>query len=182
MCLRRLCVWSSICLLCAACGDKGHPTPSASSPLPTAPTGPSGTGPNGTFTWISIQTTRPVCPEIGGQVGGSWRIWVKLQTNGSEVTLLMSETSLDNPDPMDDGPSVFKGTRSGNAITAALAPINLGGWSCPGDAGITSETGGDLTATIDGQHLSGLYSNVYGTGPNQVTAFFKFQATLPEGT
>jgi hypothetical protein len=138
-------------------------------------------GPNGTFTWMSIQTTRAVCPEIATQIGGSWRIWVKLQTNGSEMTLLMSETNLDNPDPMDDGPAVFKGTRSGNTITATLAPINLGGWACPGDAGITPETAGDLKATIDGQNLSGQYSNVYGTGPNQITAIFKFQAVLPDG-
>jgi hypothetical protein len=52
--------------------------------------------------------------------------------------------------------------------------------ACPGDASITPEVGGELTATLAGNEISGQYTEVYGSGVSQVTFLFTFYASLVE--
>ena len=127
---------------------------------------------------MAIRTNRTLCPGLEQQVGHSWQIWVKMQTTDANVKIFISETSLDNPSPLDDPPAVFEGTRSGNTVTASRAAVNLGGMACPSDGRITPQTGGALTATIVGAEMSGEYTDVFGTGGDQVTFVFTFRATL----
>ena len=128
----------------------------------------------GTFTWVSATATRPLCPEITSQIGGSWPLWIGMKIEGSSVTLLLSEGPPSN-DPMDEGPAVFRGTIVGNSITASDASL-AGGFACPADKSITREIGGDLTANVSGNTITGEYTTVYGSGADAVTLLFRFDA------
>src|SRR5205807_2474275 len=110
-----------------------------------------------------IVTTRPMCKEITSQVGETWSLWVQLESNGDAVRLTLAEGPLP-PGPLDDAPAVFTGTRQENAIVAVRTG-GFGGMACPGDAGITAQVGGDLTATISGDRIVGDYADIFGTGP-----------------
>jgi hypothetical protein len=98
-------------------------------------------------------------------------------SNGDAVTLSLADGP---PDPFGDGPAIFTGTRNGDAISASRGPENRGGMACPGDASITPEVGGELTATLAGNEISGQYTEVYGSGVSQVTFLFTFYASLVE--
>jgi hypothetical protein len=74
----------------------------------------------------------------------------------------------------------FVGTRKGEAISPSRRQENLGGVACPGDASITPEVGGDLTATLARNEISGQYTAACGSGVNQVTFVFTFYASLLE--
>lgn len=122
----------------------------------------------GTFTWQSIQTSRTLCPEITGQVGESWPLYVTLQITGSSVRLSMAE------DPTE--PEVFTGTVSGSAITASGNPA--GGFACPQDATVTPQVSSALTATTSQAGISGQWTETYGSGADEIALYYHFEANL----
>jgi hypothetical protein len=171
-------------LLFAACGGASVPTaPSSTSSNTAAGAGGDGSiairegvGPNGSFTWQSIMATRPLCTELTSQVGHSWPIWVQAETQGTVVTVTISESPLP-PRPFDDPPAVFTGTREGDSIVAVRTG-GMGGMACPHDESITPQTGGSLRAVVSGSEISGEYTDVFGDGPSQVAFVFSFHASL----
>ena len=174
----RSLLWSATIaslLICAGCNGGGLPAQPSPQPTAHAPFVPA-PGSNGSFTWVSIIGSRPLCKEITSQVGQTWSIWFVMDADGDAVTLTLSESPLP-PNPFDEPPARFRGIRQGNAIVASRTGP-MGGMACPQDAGITPQTGGDLTATISGNQIAGEYTEIFGTGPGQVTFVFRFQAAL----
>jgi hypothetical protein len=171
--------------LMAACGSNAiatspSPRPASSTTQPiSSPTPVPQISAQGRFTWTSIASARPLCNEITRQVGQSWPLWLGIAFNGDAVTLSLAE-GQGPPGPFDDAPAVFAGVRSGNIVSASRTQANLGGMSCPGDLAITPQLGGELTATLAGNAISGEYTEVYGTGIDQVTFAFSFHATVAE--
>jgi len=51
-------------------------------------------------------------------------------------------------------------------------------WRVLGDASVTPQTGGALSATIADGRVAGQYTEVFGQGELQVTFVFTFEATL----
>jgi len=130
----------------------------------------------GSQTWTSIATSRALCPEITAQVGTTYPLWITVDVNGSFATLSLGEEPPSN-DPMAEGPGIFRGTISGNSISASYAGP-FGGFACPGDGSITRRTGGNLTATLSGKTIGGQYTEIYGNGADAVTLLFRFDASF----
>ncbi len=117
-----------------------------------------------------------MCAELTSQVGHSWPLYLNVKRSGDSVTILANEDAPPNPnDPIDYSPDKWVGTLAGGSVSASLDAPN-GGMSCPADASVTPETGGVMTATVSGGRISGNFSAVYGTGTNQVTFLFSFEA------
>ena len=159
----------------AACSSGSSPTAPARVPATAGPSPSSGA--NGRVTWTAVQTARPMCSEIMRQVGHSYPLWFTMKSEGSSITLTLSHDAPPSSDPMAEPPSVFQGTRDGNTVTAVNRGI-MGGMACPGDASVTPQTGGVLSATIADERIAGEYTEVFGQGDLQVTFVFTFEATL----
>src|SRR5262245_30223584 len=159
-------------------GCNGSPLPAQPSPPQIQPPRPfvQAAGSNGSFTWVSIPGSRPLCTEITGQVGQSWSLWLQIEEVGDDVTLTLAEGPLP-PGPFDEAPATFTGQRQANVITASRTGP-MGGMACRRDAGITPQTGGELTATISDKQIASEYTEIFGTGAMQVTFAFRFEATL----
>ena len=184
MAFRHSSVSGVVLFLLAACSSNSQgPALPSPSPSPTATQPAQSPSPqtpaNGRFTWTSIVSSRTLCGDITRQVGQSWPLWFSMVSDGDAVTISLSEGPAD---PLGDGPAIFRGTRSGDTISASRSQANLGGLACPGDGSITPEVGGDLTATLAGNEISGQYTAIYGAGANQVTLLFGFGASLSSGS
>jgi hypothetical protein len=164
----------------AGCGGTSTTTPSptqtppppasVTSGIPVDQAEFSGTG---SFTWISISATRPLCEAITRQLGQSWPLWITMNANGNVVKLQLSE----EPDLAEV--AIFEGTREGDAISASRKNLNMT-FACPQDTFGTPQTGGDMSAFLAGREISGTYTEVFGSGRAQVTATFNFHAGLAE--
>jgi hypothetical protein len=127
-------------------------------------------------TWVSVSATRPLCPEILGQVGTTYPLWITMQIDGASVTLTLAHDPPSN-DPMAEGPGIFRGTINGTSISASyVGPF--GGFACRGDVSITRQTGGNLTATLSGNAIAGEYTEIFGEGTAAVTNLFRFTAAF----
>jgi hypothetical protein len=156
----------------SACVEGAPTQPTATADISSASSGL----PNGSFTWVSIDTSRPVCKEITVQVGRSWPIWVTLEGDADSLTLLISESPLPGGF-LDDPPAKYQGRRQGSTLVMSrTAP--MGGMACPGDGAITPQTGGDLTVTISGHELAGEFRETYSDGIRVTTFRFTFHATI----
>jgi len=51
-------------------------------------------------------------------------------------------------------------------------------FACPGDPGVTPETGSDLTGTLTGRSLSGQWIDTFGEGDAAVRFTYGFQVTF----
>jgi hypothetical protein len=130
---------------------------------------------SGTVTWASIKTARSLCNEITSQVGQTYSLWLTAQLESTPVVLELAHHSPE--DLFADPPGVFRGERTGDHIVASYAGP-MGGLACRGDSAITQQVGGTLNATVASDEVSGDYTEVYGTGPDEVTFVFQFHATL----
>jgi hypothetical protein len=175
--LSRVTVAGLIVSVLAACSDGSLPTPSAPSGSqppgvePRSPVDRAGMPSNGSFTWISVSATRPLCEFITRQLGQSWSLWVKMDTTGNAVRLQLSE----EPDLTEA--AIFEGSRTGDAISASRKNLNMV-FGCPQDPFGTPQTGGEMTARLVGQDISGTYTEVFGSSLGQVTSTFTFHASL----
>ena len=173
-----LAVASLLFILSAGCGN--DPTSPAASTAVQSTTGtsqnflpsPAGAA-NGSSTWTMASSSRSLCPEIERQVGETFELWLGMKLSGDAVTLSLAEG------PEDPTAANFVGLRHGDVISASRSLVNLGGFGCPGDLTVTPQVGGALTATVTATGIEGEYTEVYGTGANQVTFGFSFRATLP---
>ncbi len=119
-----------------------------------------------------------MCSALTGQVGQSWPLYIHVEQSGDAITLLFSEDAPPDPtDPFAGPPEKFVGTRTGDSITATLVePSEAMG--CPSDAAPTPETGGQLTAAVSGNQISGDFTDVFGTGAAEVKFLFHFTAAF----
>jgi hypothetical protein len=129
-------------------------------------------------TWIGIDTSRTLCHEITGQVGTTYPLWLILKSDGAAVTLRLSHDGpVSDDQTVDDLGYTFAGTRHADAIRAVWTdPVN--GLGCPGDSSVMRRVGGELSGTISSNEIAGEYTEVYGTGADQVTFVFRFRASF----
>ncbi len=132
---------------------------------------------NGTVTWVSATRAQPLCPEIAAQVGKTYPLWLVMKSDGTSVTVTLSHDQPPTDDPS-SGSIVFTGTRSGDEIAGAYETPGVP-FGCSTDTTVTAYgVRGVLRAAVSGNHISGQYTTVYGTGDSQVTFVFQFQASV----
>jgi hypothetical protein len=148
----------------------GAPSVVAPAPTPTAAA-------NGSVVWTEIRGSRTLCSEITRQVGHRYPLWLSIRSEGGSVTLSLFHEGPPDGNPLADPPGVFTGSRSGNEIRAVYSGP-MGGMACPTDRSITPQTGGDLSATVSGDRISGEYTEIYGSAADQVTFVFRFEASF----
>jgi hypothetical protein len=107
----------------------------------------------------------------------SWPIWVDLTALEDDgVNVIFWVTPLPR-DPSPDEPRVYDGRRNKDRISAVdRGP--LVGLGCSTDGAIANQIGGELTATLTDNHLVGVYTDVFGSGPQMVVMQFEFDAEL----
>jgi hypothetical protein len=143
----------------------------APTPVPTVSPAPLATGTysgHGTFTWVSIDASRPLCSAITGQIGHSWGLYVRIVIDESSVRVGLGE------DPSEL--ALLEGTLAGQTVTASGNPG--GAFACPQDPSPTRQVSSELTATLSADRISGEWTDTYGTGADAVAAHFRFDASL----
>ncbi len=138
------------------------------------------TGPGGfsvlhgtlSVTLTSIESPRPLCPQLEQYVGSGWSSAVDLISTGQDVTL---ELTASDPDSLT---VIYNGSRIGESIVAEATPGRFGGFSCPGDSAVTPEVASDLRAVLSGTEIQGDYEELYGPPSGRVVFHYHFQGEL----
>jgi hypothetical protein len=170
-------------LLAVACDHQDGPRfPTIVGPVPSGPIppNPSPPKPNGTLTMTSIASQR-TCSDQLNEFRRSRQIWFILQGDELSVTLSIA-LSAPPYDPQGDlGPVIYKGTRTGDSISASQSQL-YAVLICSANGSTLPQMKGDLNAQVAGGEISGDIVEIYGSGSDEVTITWHFQATVQAGS